>query len=161
MDKNIKIRAAEAKDTGLILDMIKELAEYEKLSHEVVATEELLGEWIFTKGKAEVLIAEFNGETAGFALFFHNFSTFLGRAGIFLEDIFIKKEFRGNGIGSMLFKELAKLTVERECGRLDWNCLDWNESSINFYLKMGAVPQDGWKTYRLTGDSLHSLAKII
>lgn len=159
MDKNLRIRAAKSEDTGIILGLIKELAEYEKLSDEVVATEELLNEWIFIKKKAEVLIAEFNGETAGFALFFHNFSTFLGRAGIFLEDIFVKKEFRGNGIGYTLFKELAKLTVERKCGRLDWNCLDWNKSSIDFYLKMGAVPQEGWTTYRLTGDSLINLAE--
>jgi len=154
----ITFRYAEESDTGLILQFIKALAAYEKMSDDVVATEELLNEWVFEKKKAEVLFAVLNGEEIGFALFFHNFSTFLGRAGIYLEDLFVLKEYRGNGFGKALIKELSKITLERGCGRLEWACLDWNKPSIDFYLSLGAVPMDEWTVYRLVGESLKKLA---
>ena len=154
-----QFRFATEKDTALILDFIKALAEYEKLSGEVVATEELLCEWIFEKKKAEVIFAIEDGVEVGFALFFHNFSTFLGRAGIYLEDLFVKPEYRGHGHGKGLVRELARITVERGCGRLEWCCLDWNSPSIDFYLSLGAKPLDEWTTYRLTGEELSSFAK--
>ena len=144
---------------GEILAFIKALAEYEKMSDEVVATEELLEEWIFDKKKAEVIFAVEDGKKVGFALFFHNFSTFLGRAGIYLEDLFVLPEFRGKGYGKALLKELAKITVERGCGRLEWCCLDWNKPSIDFYLSLGAKPLDDWTIYRLTGESLNNMAE--
>lgn len=153
-----EFRFATEKDTALILDFIKGLAEYEKMSDDVVATEELLGEWIFEKKKAEVLFVMDNGKEVGFALFFHNFSTFLGRAGIYLEDLFVKPEYRGRGHGKALIRELARITVDRGCGRLEWCCLDWNKPSIDFYLSLGAKPLDEWTIYRLTGDELSSFA---
>lgn len=153
------IRFASADDTPLILGFIKELAEYEKMSDDVVATEELLREWIFEKQNAEVLIGEFHGEAVGFALFFHNFSTFLGRAGIYLEDLYIKPSMRGKGFGKQMLKHLAKLTVERGCGRLEWACLDWNTPSIEFYKSLGAVSMDDWTVYRLSGDTLKFMSK--
>ncbi|MDO4493441.1 MAG: GNAT family N-acetyltransferase [Clostridia bacterium] len=153
------IRMAGPEDVGAILHFITQLAVYEHMEDQVVATEELLREWIFEKQKAEVLLA-LDGETpVGFALFFHNFSTFLGRAGIYLEDLFVLPEHRGNGHGKALLKALAKLTVERGCGRLEWCCLDWNAPSIAFYKSLGAVPMDEWTTYRVTGDTLKELAK--
>ena len=153
-------RAAVPGDEGLILDFIRRLAVYEKMEDQVVATEALLREWIFERQKAEVLFAEVQGETVGFALFFHNFSTFLGRAGIYLEDLFVLPEHRGKGCGTALLKQLAKITVERGCGRLEWSCLDWNAPSIAFYTeKMKAVPMDEWTVYRLTGDTLMQAAK--
>ena len=155
---NLAFRFATENDTSKILFFIKELAAYEKMQDEVVATEELLNEWVFEKKKAEVLFAVINGIEIGFALFFHNFSTFLGRAGIYLEDLFVLKEFRGNGYGKALIKELSKIAVERGCGRLEWACLDWNKPSIDFYLSLGAVPMNEWTVYRLTGDSLINLA---
>ena len=154
-----QFRFATEKDTALILDFIKALAEYEKMSGEVVATEELLREWIFEKKKAEVIFAIEDGVEVGFALFFHNFSTFLGRAGIYLEDLFVKPEYRGHGHGKGLVRELARITVERGCGRLEWACLDWNKPSIDFYLSLGAQPMDEWTTYRLTGDTLRKMAE--
>lgn len=150
---------ATRNDCGEILAFIKALAEYEKMSGEVVATEELLEEWIFDKKKAEVIFAVEDGKKVGFALFFHNFSTFLGRAGIYLEDLFVLPEFRGKGYGKALLKELAKITVERGCGRLEWCCLDWNKPSIDFYLSLGAKPLDDWTIYRLTGESLNNMAE--
>lgn len=156
---NITFRYAEEKDTAKILFFIKALAEYEKMSDEVVATEKLLHEWIFEKKKAEVIFAVVDGKEIGFALFFHNFSTFLGRAGIYLEDLFVLSEYRGDGFGKALLKQLAKITVERGCGRLEGSCLDWNKSSIDFYLSLGAKPMDGWSTYRVTGDTLKELAR--
>lgn len=153
------IRFAEEADCGLILDFIRGLAEYERMSDEVVATEELLREWIFEKKKAEVLFVCEEDREVGFALFFHNFSTFLGRAGIYLEDLFVLPEFRGKGYGKALLKRLAELTVERGCGRLEWACLDWNQPSIDFYLSLGAKPMDIWTTYRLTGETLTAAAK--
>ena len=152
-------RFANKKDCGKILDFIKQLAEYEKMSDEVVATEELLQEWIFEKQKAEVIFALENEKEVGFALFFHNFSTFLGRAGIYLEDLFVLPEYRGKGYGKGLLKQLAKIAVERGCGRLEWSCLDWNKPSIDFYLSLGAVPMDEWTVYRLTGDTLIEMSK--
>ena len=157
--KNTEIRFAEEKDTALILDFIKGLAEYEKMSDQVVATEELLTEWIFEKKKAEVIFAVEDGKEVGFALFFHNFSTFLGRAGIYLEDLFVKPEYRGHGHGKALIRELARITVERGCGRLEWCCLDWNKPSIDFYLSLGAQPMDEWTVYRLTGEKLEKFAR--
>lgn len=158
--KDFSIRSAGEEDILLILNFIKELAEYEKMLEEVVATEDLLYEWIFVKEIAEVLIAELEGKPVGFALFFHNFSTFLGRGGIYLEDVYVKPEYRGKGIGKGLLKKLAQLAVERGCGRLEWACLDWNEPSINFYLSLGAQAMDEWTVYRLSGDALNRLAEV-
>ena len=152
-------RFAEKKDVSLILYFIKELAKYENMSDDVVATEELLGEWIFDQKKAEVIFALEDGVEVGFALFFHNFSTFLGRAGIYLEDLFVKPEFRGKGYGKSLLKKLAQIAVERGCGRLEWWCLDWNKPSIDFYLSLGAEPMNEWTTYRIAGDTLKQLAE--
>lgn len=159
INNNVTFRYAEKQDAGLILDFIKSLAEYEKMSNEVIATEDLLTEWIFDKNKAEVIFICENGIEAGFALFFHNFSTFLGRAGLYLEDLFVKPEFRGKGYGKALLKQLAKIAVERGCGRLEWWCLDWNKPSIDFYRSLGAIPMDEWTTYRITGDTLIEMAK--
>lgn len=153
------IRFATEKDTDLILEFIKGLATYEKMENEVVATPEILKEWIFEKKKAEVIFAVENGKEVGFALFFHNFSTFLGRSGIYLEDLFVLPEYRGKGHGKALLKELAKITVERGCGRLEWCCLDWNRPSIDFYLSLGAKPLDDWTIYRMTGDELKNFAE--
>lgn len=155
----VDTRFATESDVPVILYFIRELAAYENMSEEVVATEALLKEWIFEKKKAEVILAQAEGETVGFALFFHNFSTFLGRAGIYLEDLFVKKEYRGKGYGKALLKELAKITVDRGCGRLEWSCLDWNQPSIDFYLSLGAKPMDEWTVYRLTGETLENFAK--
>ena len=159
MSQMMTIRPAEEKDCGIILDFIRGLAEYERMSDQVVATEELLREWIFEKKKAEVLIAREGEKPVGFALFFHNFSTFLGRAGIYLEDLFVFPEYRGRGYGRALLKRLAQITVERGCGRLEWACLDWNKPSIDFYLSLGAVPMEEWTVYRLTGDTLNAMAE--
>ncbi len=159
MNNKLIFRYAERKDVGLILQFIKELADYEKLLHEVVATEEILTEWIFEKEKAEVIFAVVDGKEIGFALFFHNFSTFLGRAGIYLEDLYVSPEFRGNGYGKALLTQLAKIAVERGCGRLEWWCIDWNKPSIDFYLSLGAEPMDEWTVYRITGDTLLNMAK--
>ncbi len=156
---DIKFRFANEKDTALILEFIKELAEYEKMADKVVADEKLLNEWIFEKKKAEVIFALLNGKEVGFALFFHNFSTFLGRAGIYLEDLYVKPEFRGRGFGKALIKKLALIAQERGCGRLEWWCLDWNKPSIDFYLSLGAEAMSDWTTYRFEGDSLKKLAK--
>ncbi len=155
----MEYRYATEADVGLILEFIRELAEYEKMLSEVVATESLLREWIFAKQKAEVIFALEDGKEVGFALFFHNFSTFLGRAGIYLEDLYVKSEYRGRGYGKGLLKTLAKIAVERGCGRLEWWCLDWNKPSIEFYRSLGAVPMDDWTVYRITGDTLTELAK--
>ena len=153
-----EFRFATKDDAALILEFIKGLAEYEKMSKDVVATEDLLREWIFEKEKAEVIFALEDGVEVGFALFFHNFSTFLGRAGIYLEDLYVKPEFRGHGHGKALLRKIAQIAVERECGRVEWCCLDWNKPSIDFYLSLGAKPLDEWTLYRLTGDVLKSFA---
>ncbi|MBR1985711.1 MAG: GNAT family N-acetyltransferase [Mogibacterium sp.] len=152
-------RFANEDDCTLILELIKALAAYEKMSDEVVATESLLREWIFDKQKAEVIFACEDGKEVGFALFFHNFSTFLGRAGIYLEDLFVLPEYRGRGYGKGLLKKLAQIAEERGCGRLEWWCLDWNQPSIDLYKSLGAEPMDEWTTYRLTGDKLKEMAK--
>jgi len=157
--KGFNIRFAEEKDIQLILGFIKELADYEKLLHEVVATEDILFDSLFVKKAAEVIIGEYEGEPIGFALFFHNFSTFLGRPGIYLEDLYIKPEMRGRGYGKTLLAFLAKLAKERNCGRFEWWCIDWNEPSIEFYKSIGAVPMDEWTVFRVTGEALDDLAK--
>ena len=150
-------RFADENDVTLILQFIKELAEYEKMLDEVVADEAILREWIFEKKKAEVIFALDDGKEVGFALFFHNFSTFLGRAGVYLEDLYVKPEYRGKGYGKGLIKTLAEIAVERGCGRLEWACLNWNRPSIDFYLSLGAVPQTEWTVYRVTGDTLKEM----
>lgn len=156
--ENYVLRFATEQDVPLILEFIKELAEYEKLLSEVVATEEVLRESLFNRKMAEVIIGEWNGEPVSFALFFHNFSTFVGRPGIYLEDLYVKPEFRGKGLGKALLLFLAKLAEERNCGRLEWWCLDWNEPSIRFYKQLGAVPMEDWTVYRLHGRELKKLA---
>ena len=156
---NVKIRVAEKDDAPIILNFIKALAEYEKMSDLVIADEDLLREWIFEKEKAEVIFLCENGKEVGFALFFHNFSTFVGRAGIYLEDLFVMPEYRGKGYGKRLLRELARIAVERGCGRLEWSCLDWNKPSIDFYLSLGAVPMNEWTVYRVAGETLQNLAK--
>lgn len=155
----IGIRAATEEDVPLILSFIRELAGYERLSHEVSATEDLLRKSLFgERWGAEVLIGCYADEPAGFALFFHNFSTFLGRPGIYLEDLYVKPEFRGKGIGRAMLVYLAGLAKERDCGRLEWSVLDWNEPAIKLYRGIGAVPMDDWTVYRVTGEALDELA---
>ena len=155
----LTFRFAEERDCALILQFIQGLAEYERMADQVIATEVLLQEWVFEKKKAEVLFACEDGREVGFALFFHNFSTFLGRAGIYLENLFVLPEHRGKGFGKAILQQLAKIAVERDCGRLEWACLDWNRPSIDFYLSLGAAPMDEWTTYRLTGVTLQKLAE--
>ena len=157
--KNTVIRFANERDIALILDFIKDLAEYEKMSDLVVADETMLREWIFEKKKAEVIFAMEDGKEVGFALFFHNFSTFLGRAGIYLEDLYVKPDYRGHGHGKALIKKLAAIACERGCGRLEWSCLDWNTPSIDFYLSLGAQQMNEWTVYRFEGKSLAALAE--
>lgn len=152
--RDLTFRFALPGDEETMLSFIRGLAEYEHMTDQVVATPELLREWIFEKKKAEVIFAVAEGKEVGFALFFHNFSTFLGRAGIYLEDLFVFPEYRGKGYGKGLLKELARIALERGCGRLEWSCLDWNRPSIDFYTSMGAVALDEWTTYRLTGETL-------
>ena len=155
----LTFRFAERADTPLILHFIKQLADYEKMLDEVVADEKMLEEWIFDRQKAEVIFALEDGIEVGFALFFHNFSTFLGRAGLYLEDLFVLPEHRGKGYGKAILKKLASIAVERGCGRLEWWCLDWNKPSIDFYLSLGAQPMSDWTVYRITGDTLTKLAE--
>ena len=155
----VTFREAQEPDCALILHFIRELAAYEKMSDEVVATEELLSEWLFEKKKAEVNFVCTDKREIGFALFFHNFSTFLGRAGIYLEDLYILPEYRGKGYGKATLKKLAQIAVSRGCGRLEWWCLDWNTPSIEFYRSLGAEPMDEWTVYRISGDTLTEMAK--
>ena len=152
-------RFAAAEDCSLILDFIRQLASYEKMADQVVADEALLREWIFDRGKAEVLFVMEGDREVGFALFFHNFSTFLGRAGLYLEDLFVLPEYRGRGYGKALLRKLGAIAVERGCGRLEWSCLDWNQPSIDFYRSLGAVPMEAWTTYRVSGETLQALAR--
>ena len=153
------IRSATVKDVPLIRELIEGLAEYERLRHQCVATDELLTATLFgERPVAEVVIAEADGTPAGFALFFHNYSTFLARPGIYLEDLFVRPGHRGQGIGRALLQHLASLAIARGCGRLEWAVLDWNVDAIGFYTGLGALPQDDWTTYRVTGDALSQLA---
>ena len=158
--ENSIVRFALPEDTLVILSFIRELAEYEKLLDQLVATEETLREWLFEKKKAEALIAELDGEPVGYALFFHNFSTFLGRAGMYLEDLYVRPSARKKGIGRGLLAAVARIAKERGCGRLEWSCLDWNKPSVDFYLSLGAQPMDGWTIFRLTGDGINKLANF-
>lgn len=159
MKEICSFRSAERRDVPLILRYIRELARYEKLEEEVVATEEILEEWLIDKEKAEVIFAVVEGKEVGFALFFHNFSTFLGRAGIYLEDLYVEPAHRGQGIGTALLRELARIAVARGCGRLEWWCLDWNTPSIEFYRSLGAEAMDDWTVYRISGETLSKLAE--
>jgi len=156
---SIGFRKAVPEDTPLILELIKGLAEYERLSDMVVADADTLREWIFVKGKAKVLFVLLDGEEAGFALYFYNFSTFIGRAGLYIEDLYIKPEYRGKGCGRALFKEIARIADHEGMGRVEWWCLDWNTPSIEFYNKFGAEAMDDWTVYRLSGDTLKNLAE--
>ena len=155
----IDIRKAEVKDVPLILEFIQGLAEYERLRDSCIATEEKLRDTLFSANPAaEVIIARVDGEPMGFALFFHNYSTFLAQRGIYLEDLFVKPEARGKGVGFALLSELARIAIDRDCGRLEWAVLDWNDLAIDFYKRIGAVPMEDWTTFRLTSDSLVQLA---
>ncbi len=155
----IVIRPAVREDTGRILAFIRELAEYEQLSHEAVADEAGLARQLFgDTPRAEVLIAEVDGEAAGFALFFHNFSTFVGKPGLYLEDLFVRPQYRGLGLGKRLMVRLAKIAQDRDCGRFEWSVLDWNTPAIDFYRSLGAVGMDAWTVQRVTGDALTALA---
>lgn len=156
----MEIRKAVRQDVPLILEFIKGIARYEKMENEVVATTELLEEQLFDKGRAEVIFAMEEGTEVGFALFFHNFSTFLGRSGLYLEDLFVYPEHRGKGYGKALFLELVRIANKRGCGRMEWVCLNWNKPSIEFYRSMGAVSLDEWKTYRLTSDAMKKLTSL-
>lgn len=154
-----KFRFAGPEDCALILQFIRDLASYEKMSDQVIATEQLLHEWLFEKKAAEVVFVLSGTKEVGFALFFHNFSTFLGRAGVYLEDLYVLPEYRGKGYGKALLKRLAQIAVERGCGRLEWWCLDWNQPSIGFYRSLGAQPMEDWTVYRITGSTLYELAE--
>ena len=158
MPDNFQIRFAVREDVPVILAFIRALAEYERLSDEVVATEALLQEWLFEKQKAETLIGELDGRPVAFALFFHNFSTFLGRAGVYLEDLYVCPDARGKGIGKAMLRQVARLAAERGCGRVEWWCLDWNEAGIAFYKSFGAEAMGDWTVYRLAGDALAAFA---
>jgi GNAT superfamily N-acetyltransferase len=156
-----EIRAASVDDVAIILGFIKKLAAYEKLTHEVVATEESLKQTLFgQRPAAEVAIGYFAGEAVGFVLFFHNYSTFLGRPGLYIEDLFVDESCRGRGFGRALLLYVARLAKERGCGRLEWSVLDWNEPAIRFYKKLGAVPMSEWTVFRVTGESLDKLADL-
>lgn len=160
MDKYI-FRYAVKEDVALVLQFIKDIAEYEKMSDQVVNSEELLLDCVFEQKRAEVIFVLEDGKEVGFALFFHNYSTFVGRSGLYLEDLFVKPEYRGKGYGKALITKLAEIAVERNCGRMEWTCLDWNKPSIDFYLSLGATPMDEWTTYRLSGDGLKNLAESL
>jgi len=161
LDDKTTIRFARENEVGLILRFIRELAEYEEMLDRVTATEELLLKTIFREKKAEVLFCLHENVHVGFAVFFHNYSTFLGKAGIYLEDLYVKPEMRNLGIGKKLLSVLGKIAAERDCGRIQWWCLDWNKKSIDFYLKLGAQPMDEWTVYRVAGKELVDLANYI
>lgn len=157
---SLNIRPATEKDITVILQFIRDLAEYEKLAQDVVATEDKIRQTLFSdRPYAECLIAEWDGKPAAFSLFFYNYSTFLAQPGVYLEDLFVKPEFRQHGIGKAMLKRIAQLAVERGCGRFEWSVLDWNKLAIDFYLKLGAKPMDEWTVYRLNGEALTHLAK--
>ena len=155
--KCVDIRKAERGDAALILEFIRGIAAYEKMENDVVATVELIEQQLFDNRRAEVIFAMEDGKEVGFALFFHNFSTFVGRSGLYLEDLFVYPEYRGKGYGKALFLELVRIAHERGCGRMEWVCLNWNSPSIDFYRSMGAVPLNDWTTYRLAGDAISRL----
>ena len=155
----MKFRFATEQDMPLIYQFITDLAAYEKMSDQVIATQASLADWIFTKKRAEVIFVLEDSKEVGFALFFHNFSTFVGRAGLYLEDLFVLPMYRGKGYGKGLFKELARIAIERGCGRMEWACLDWNQPSIDFYHQLGAVAMSDWTVYRLTAKQLEQLAR--
>lgn len=157
---DFKLRFADTNDASLILEFIKELAIYERMLPEVVATEDILRESLFERKIAEVIIGEYENQPIGFALFFHSFSTFIGRPGIYLEDLYVKPEMRGKGLGKIILSFLAKLALDRKCGRLEWSCLDWNEPSVRFYKNLGAVPMNDWTVFRVDDEPLKKLAKI-
>lgn len=157
--KNLQIRMAEKKDASLVLSFIKGIAAYEKMSDCVTATEEILEEFVFDRKAASVFLAEWQGKPVGFALFYENFSTFVGRTGMYLEDLFVLPEARGKGIGKKLFQAVAQEAVNRGCQRMEWTCLNWNRPSIEFYLRMGAVPMSEWTNYRLSGDAIAEALK--
>jgi len=159
INEHIRLRFAEEKDIALIWGFIRGLAEYEHLLDTVKIQEADIKKYVFEKKMIEVVIGEYDGTPAGFALFFHNFSTFVGKPGIFIEDIFVKPEMRGKGLGKILFSFLAHIAVERDCGRLEWSCLNWNKPSIEFYKSQGAQAMDEWTTYRITGDGIRKLAE--
>ncbi len=154
----MEIRKAQQEDVPKILAFIRGIAKYEKIENQVEANERLLHEWLFEKNVAETIFAVENGQEVGFALYFYNFSTFVGKAGLYLEDLYVYPEHRGKGYGKALFIKLVETAVERGCGRMEWVCLNWNEPSIRFYRSMGAIPMDEWTTYRLTEDKLRLLA---
>jgi GNAT superfamily N-acetyltransferase len=158
----VSIAPAQEADLALILGLIKELAEYEHLSHQVVATEANMRHALFgPRPAAEALIARVDGECAGFALYFHNFSTFLGRHGLYLEDLFVRPAFRALGVGKALLRHLARVALERDCGRFEWAVLDWNRSARNFYESLGAEANPAWVNYRITGEALERLATAV
>ena len=157
--KDFKFRKATEADAALVLEFIKGIATYENMLDEVINTEEMIKEIVFGKGNAEVIFALEGEKEVGFALFFHNYSTFVGKSGIHLEDLFVWPEYRGKGYGKALFLEVARIAKERGCGRMEWTCLDWNTPSINFYLSMGAIPMDEWTIYRLTADQIDNLLR--
>ncbi len=156
-DKKIEIRFAREDESGIVLELIRGLAVYEKMEDEMTATEEQIHETLFVNREAEVLLAQYKGKPVGFALFFHTYSTFLGKAGLYLEDLFIKEEARGKGIGKLFFKYLAKIALERGYGRMEWCCLDWNQKSIDFYIHMGAKVLDDRRIYRITEDKFNEV----
>lgn len=160
--RHIRIRRATKKDVRLIHTLIRELSVYERLAHEMMATEKEIEKTLFGRRRyAEVIIAEYGSEPAGFALYFHNYSTFLGRPGIYLEDLFVFPHLRGNGIGKALLRQLAKIAKERECGRLEWAVLDWNEPAIRFYKSLGAKPLQDWTLFRVSGEDLERLGDLV
>lgn len=155
----LEFKKAEPADTEILLQLIKELADYENLLEEVTATEEILHEWLFEKKKAEVIFPVLDGQVIGYILYFYNFSTFLGKAGIYVEDLFIRPGFRHKGYGKALLRHLVQKAHEEGLGRVEWSCLDWNEPSIDFYLSLGAQPMRGWTVYRLTEEPIAKLAE--
>ena len=157
MEKYFNIRQAERRDVPLLLEFIRGIAKYEHLEHEVVATAETLEAEMFDHHRAEAVFAVVDGREVGFALYFFNFSTFVGHSGLYLEDLFVWPEYRGNGYGKALLLHLAAIARERKCGRMEWTCLDWNQSSIDFYLSLGAVPMNDWTIYRLDAEALEKL----
>ena len=161
MKENLRIRSADINDTPIILKLIKDLSIYEKLSRQFNNNEELVKKYLFGEQKfAEVLIAEFDDHPVGFALFFHNYCTFVGKPGIYLEDLFVQPKMRGKGIGKKLFLEIVKIAKDRNCGRVEWSVLNWNKSAIDFYKSMQAIPMDEWTVYRLTADKIDELASL-